>query len=55
MWANLDVVEICHAIIFLLKILNFVVSRHNNLSLPEQNFGVRVHVAYQLICATTHI
>jgi hypothetical protein len=31
LWSNLDVAEIGHAIIFLLKILNFVVSRYNNI------------------------
>jgi hypothetical protein len=55
LWPNLDVVKNNHAIIFLLKILNFLVSRYINLSWPKQNYGVRVHIAYQPICAVTHI
>ncbi len=46
--------RIGQVIIFLLKILNFMVSEYNNLSWLEQNFGVKVHVAYQPICVTTH-
>jgi hypothetical protein len=55
LWPNLDVVKIGHAIIFLLKFLNFVVSKYINLSWFEQNYSVRVHVACQPIHVVTHI
>ncbi len=47
--------EIGQVIIFLFKIPNFVGYKYNNLSWLEQNYGVKVNVTYQFICATTHI
>jgi hypothetical protein len=55
LWPNLDVVKIGQVVIILLKILNFMVSKYNNLWWHEQNFGVKVHVACQHVCVATHM